>query len=54
MKDNYKEADVILHHQELFVILEAIQIELISRYYNDFLVSHFDINKTKELIRQKY
>ena len=35
-------------------ILKAIQTELISRHYNNPLVSHFDIKKTCELLAQKY
>ena len=33
---------------------KIIWIELISHYYNDSLIEHFDINITKELINQIY
>ena len=33
---------------------KAIQTELISRHYNDTLADHFSIEKTRELLAQKY
>ena len=33
---------------------EIIRTKLISRHHNDLLASHFEINKTQELITQKY
>ena len=35
-------------------MLEIIQTKFISRHHNNSLVSHFDINKIKELINRKY
>ena len=33
---------------------KAIQIVLISRHYDNALVNHFDIKKTRKLLAQKY
>ena len=54
LKDDYEEVDRVLHYQELLFVLEAIQIKLISWHHDNFLVGHFGINKTKDLISQKY
>ena len=54
LKNNYEEVDGILHHQGLPFVSEAIRTELISRHHNDPLEGHFSINKTKDLIGQKY
>ena len=54
MKNSYKEADKVLHYQELLFVLEVIQTKLISRHHNKPLASHFGINKTKKLIGRKY
>ena len=52
--NRYKDVDRVLYHQRLLFVPEIIQIKLISRYYNDLLADHFDINKTGELISKKY
>ena len=44
----------MLHYQGLLFVPEVIQTEFISRHYNNPLASHFDINKTRQLIGQKY
>ena len=44
----------MLRYQGLPFVPEAIPIELIRRDYNDPLIGHFGITKTKELISQKY
>ena len=54
LKNGYKEVDGILHHQGLSFIPEAIQTKLISWHHDNPLAGHFDINKTKELVGQKY
>ena len=54
LKDVYEEVDGVLHHQGLPFVPKAIRIELISRYHNDLLAEHFDIDKTRELIGRKY
>ena len=52
--DGYEEVKVILHHQGLPFVPEAIQIKLISQHHDDPLAGHFGINKTRELIGRKY
>lgn len=52
--DEYKKIDEILFHQKLPFIPEVLQTKLINRHHDDLLAKHFDINKRKELIDQKY
>ena len=54
LKNDYEEVDGVLHHQGLPFVPEAIKTELINRYYNDLLARHFGIDKTKDLVGQKY
>ena len=54
LKNQYEEVDGVLHHQRLPFIPEAIQTELISQEHHDSLERHFSVNKTKDLISQKY
>ena len=54
MKNGYEEVDGILHYQGLLFVPEAIRTKLISRYHDDPLAGHFGINKTKDLVGQKY
>ncbi len=35
-------------------MLEIVKTKLISRHYDDLLANHFGINKTQQLIAQKY
>ena len=44
----------MLYYQGLPFVPEAIWIEIISRYHDDFLASHFRIKKTRELLARKY
>ena len=46
--------DGVLHHQGLPYVPEIIRTELISRYHDNPLAGHFDIEKTRELIARKY
>ena len=43
-----------MHHQGLPFVPEAIRTELISRHHDDPLARHFGIDKTKDLVGQKY
>ena len=52
--NSYKEIDDIFHYQSLLFVPKAIQIELISRHYNNPLAGHFGIEKTCKLLAQKY
>ncbi len=51
---SWKDIEEVFHHQGLPYVLKVIYFELISRYYDNPLVSHFRIEKTQELIAQKY
>ena len=50
----YKKITKILHYQGLLFVSKFIQIELISCHYNNCLASHCGIEKTCELLAQKY
>ena len=50
MKNTYEKVNRVLHHEGLLFVLEAIRIELISRHYDNLLVGHFGIEKTRKLI----
>ncbi len=49
-----KNTDEVLYNQGLSFILKILKIELISRYHDDLLASHFGINKKLKLITWKY
>ena len=44
----------MLYYQGLLYVPKIIRTELISRYHNNLLVSHFGIKKTQELVARKY
>ena len=44
----------MLHHQRLSFMPMAIWIKLISRHHDNPLAGHFGIEKTRELLAQKY
>ena len=54
LQGGYKKVNRVLHHQRLLFLLEVVQIKLISQYYDDSSAGYFCINKTRELIGQKY
>ncbi len=55
LKDGWEEnADRVLYYQGLSYMPEIVRTKLISRHYNDPLAGHFGIDKTQELIAQKY
>lgn len=43
----------MLQYQSFLYVLEIIQIELISKLYNNPLIGYFKIKKIRELIVQK-
>ena len=47
-------ADGVLHHQRLPYVPEIIRTERVSKHNDDPLAGHFGIDKTRELIAQKY
>ena len=53
-KDNQKNINSVLHHQDIFYILEIIRTKLIRKYYNDLPADYFGIKKTQKLFAQKY
>ena len=52
--NGYKKIDEIVYHQSLLFASKAIQKKLISHYHNKSLANHFGIEKTFELLAQKY
>ena len=50
LKNDYEEVDGVLHYQGLLFVPEAIQIEFISWYYDNFLAGYFGINKIKDFV----
>ena len=50
----WKKVNGIFYYQALLYISEIIHFELIVRHYDNLLASHFRVNKTGELISQKY
>lgn len=52
--EGWEDIEEVLHYQDLPYILKVIHSELINRHHNDPLVSHFGIEKTRELIAIKY
>ena len=53
-QQGWDDIDGVLHHQGLPYVPEIIRTELISRHHDDPLAGHFGIEKTRELIAQKY
>ena len=49
-----KEVEGVVQYRRLPYVPEIIRYKVISRYHNDPLVRHFDIDKTRELVGQKY
>lgn len=54
LKEGWKNDEEILQQEGLLHMLKVIKTKLISRHYYDFLIRHFGINKTKELVNRKY
>lgn len=44
----------MLNYKDFLYIPKVICSELISRYYDDLLANYFKIEKTQELIAEKY
>ncbi len=44
----------VLYYLSVSYIPKVMCSELISKYYNDLLIGHFDIEKTQKLIARKY
>ena len=42
-------------NNKLYVFIKiSVREKLLKRYYNNFLIKYFEINKTFELINKKY
>ncbi len=55
LKDGWEEnVEGVLCHQDLPYVPKIVRTKLISRHYDDPLVGHFGIDKTRKLIAQKY
>ena len=54
IKDNLENINNMLHYQGLSYVSKIIWTELINRYHNNLLVSHFNIKKIYKLVAQKY
>ena len=54
LQDGYKDINGVLHYQGLPFVPEVIQTEIISRHHDDPLAGHFGVDKTRELVGQKY
>ena len=55
LQENKKNVDKVLYHQKLLFILEAIQIELISQYYCNWLnsVLYYKLNQREDAQRKE-
>lgn len=55
MKDSLKkDTDRMLYQKDSLYIPKVIRTEPINKYHNNLLAGHFKIDKTQELITQKY
>ena len=52
--EGWEDIEGVLQYQGHPYVLEIIHSEVISRHHNDLLAEYFDINKTRELVGQKY
>ncbi len=53
LPEGWEDIKQVLHYKDLPYVPKVIRSELISRYHNDSLASHFGIKKTRELIARK-
>lgn len=53
-KKSWEDLKKVLYYQKLLYMPKLIRTELISQYFNSPLADHFGIEKTQELIIQKY
>ena len=54
LKKGWEEIDEVLHRKSRPYLPEIIRTEIISGHHNDPLTGHFGVEKTRELIAQKY
>lgn len=54
MKKGQKDVDKVLHFQGVLYIPKTIYTKVINRHYDNLLADYFRIEKTSELVTQKY
>ncbi len=54
LAEGWDDVDRFFYHQCLQYVPEIIRTKLISRHHDDSLARHFEIEKTRELVAQKY
>ena len=54
LQKGWEEVDRVLHHQKLSYVPKIVRFKLISKHHNDPVARYFGINKTQELLGQKY
>ena len=54
LSEGWKEVEGVFQYRGLPYIPEIIHYKVISYYHNDLLAKHFGIDKTRELVGQKY
>lgn len=54
LKDGWEDINGVLHRQGLPYLPVIIRTEVISRHHDDPLAGHFGVEKTRELVAQKY
>ena len=54
LPEGWEDVEGVLQYQGLPYVPEIIRSEIISRHHNDHLAGHFGIDKTRELVGQKY
>ena len=54
LKEDWEKIDGVLHRNDLPYLPEIIRTKIISRHYDDALVSHFGVEKSRELVARKY
>ena len=52
--EGWEDIEGVLQYGDLFYIPKIIWLKLISQHHDNFLGSHFEIDKTWELIARKY
>ena len=54
LPEDWEDVKGVLQYRELLYVPKIIRSKVIIRHYNDLLVGHFGINKTRELVGRKY
>ena len=54
LKKGWESIDGVLHHDSRPYLPEIIKTEIINRHHDDPLAGNFRVEKTRELVAQKY